>query len=66
MAARLKRASARRNTADATGTVRVTLVLVDPARRAHRTGNIVRVFHLHATKVSAVAAQLAHLWRADT
>lgn len=63
MAPRLRRASARHNTKDAVGTVRVTVVLVDPARRAHRTGNIVRVFHLQNTKVSVAAEQLTHLWR---
>lgn len=58
MATRLKRLRLRHNTKDNVGTVRVTVVLVDPKRRSHTRGNIVRSFHLASTKVSLVARSL--------
>lgn len=55
--AAVRRASRRRNTADATGTVRVQIVLVGP-RGQHTRGNIVRSFTFSQTTVSTVAGKV--------
>jgi hypothetical protein len=53
-----RRATRRKNTADAVGRVVVNVILQDPKRKAHTTGNITRSFALEGTTVGRVAAVL--------
>lgn len=57
----MKRATNRRNTRDARGTVRITCVLLDEGKRKHQRGNIVRAFHMSEARVSEVARRIALL-----
>jgi len=55
---RLTRSSARRNLIDDAGTVRVSVILLDPKRGHHQKGNMTRSFHISNVRVSEVARSL--------
>lgn len=53
-----QRPSRLHNRKDARGKIRVQVILLDEARKAHTTGNITRSFTLYEARVSEVAAWL--------
>jgi len=55
---RLTRSTNRKNVADDAGTVRVSVILLDPKRGQHQRGNVTRHFHLSNVRVSEVAHSL--------
>lgn len=54
----LERAPSRKNVMNDSGTVRISVILIDKERGQHRKGNVTRHFHVSNARVTTVARRI--------